>query len=130
MGRPIRAPLFLQGPGLAVEDVLEAIAGESTAPVDGGLLDPGDDVAIGRVVGHPVQLADHEQGLLDGGGLVGVADLDLARVHGDLRGDATSRRSPGYPGLPGRTRINYRTPSTRERASESVHHRRERPVGR
>ena len=71
---PARA-LLLQGLGLGVEHVLEPVADEPPAAVDGGPLDDRQDLAVGGGVGQLLQLADHRQRLLDGGGL----DLVLGR---------------------------------------------------
>ena len=74
-GHPSRAPLFLQALRLGIEHILQPVAGEAAAALDGGQLDDGQDMAIGGGIGQVLQFADHGEGLLGGEQLALVAEI-------------------------------------------------------
>src|SRR5262249_58497810 len=81
-GSPGRDPCSLQVGGLGVEHVLEPVADEPPAPLDGHLLDRGEDAAVGGGVGQLPQLADHRPCLLHRGGFQFVLGVQHAAGHG------------------------------------------------
>jgi hypothetical protein len=72
---------------------LESVAQEPAAQVQCRRFDPGQDLPIGRGVGHPPQLADHRQGLLERGGFQVILGVKRAAGHREPPGGEIARLS-------------------------------------